>query len=313
MTIRMKATVAIPTLGRTFFAYNMVLALHAGTRMPDEILVVDQTRPQDRNPFAWSGLRKLSESGLCRILELPQRGLTLARNAALQASDADLFIFVDDDGFIPEDFVESYLELFADPQVGAATGMILTAESDYGTIDTNCIHTSLHNGHTMLRGGNFAVRREIVFAVGGLDERFVGAGNYEDADLAWRLHNYGARVIWAPRPWLYHLNHRSGGGRAVSADSYRNFAYNLCYFYFRHHRTIDWAAWRRLLRWRVFNGESFCRPWMLPRSATAFLQGYWHARRAASDGPRLPLLNHAAPGSASGDTASLGLTMGKSS
>ncbi len=39
----MKTAVVIPTLGRTFFSYNLVMALVGGTRKPDEIIVVDRT------------------------------------------------------------------------------------------------------------------------------------------------------------------------------------------------------------------------------------------------------------------------------
>jgi len=36
--------------------------------------------------------------------------------------------------------------------------------------------------------------------VGGLDENFVGAAQHEDADLAFRLHQHGCKVVWAPGP-----------------------------------------------------------------------------------------------------------------
>jgi hypothetical protein len=39
----MKTCVVIPTVCRTFFVFDMVMALRAGGRTPDEIVVIDQT------------------------------------------------------------------------------------------------------------------------------------------------------------------------------------------------------------------------------------------------------------------------------
>lgn len=226
--------VIIPTVGRTFFALNMVMMLIAGTRRPNEIIIVDQTDADQRNPMAFANLKALETQGYCRIVEHPIKSATVARNVGVREANADLLIFVDDDAFVPTNFLESYLEVFTDDQVDAATGMILVGESDHGTIDTTRIHPSQHDGHTMLRGGNFAVRKRVIEAIGGLDENFVGAANHEDADLAYRLHQAGCNVVWAPKPWLFHLNYHSGGGRVSNPLKHRNFAYNLCYFYLRH-------------------------------------------------------------------------------
>ena len=65
----MKTRVVIPTVGRTFFALNMVMTLRAGGRTPDEIIVVDQTSPEHRNPIAFAALKRLERRGLCRVVE----------------------------------------------------------------------------------------------------------------------------------------------------------------------------------------------------------------------------------------------------
>jgi GT2 family glycosyltransferase len=97
------------------------------------------------------------------VIEYSVKSPTIARNVAVLSSDADLdlFIFVDDDAFVPPDFFEAWIEVFADEKVDAATGMILVSEADRGTIDTSRIQPSIHDGHTMVRGGNFAVRRRV--------------------------------------------------------------------------------------------------------------------------------------------------------
>ena len=284
----MKTCVVIPTVGRTFFALNMVMALNAGGRTPDEIIVIDQTTPGDRNSIAFTALKGHERRGLCRVIEHSVKSLTIARNVGVLSSDADLFIFVDDDAFVPPDFVEAWMEVFADEKVDAATGMILVSEADQGTIDTSRIQPSIHDGHTMVRGGNFAVRRRIMLEVGGLDENFVGAANHEDADLAFRLHQHGCKVVWAPRPWLFHLNYHGGGGRIRNPWANLNFAYNLCYFHLRH-GILTPSKLARLLRWRVFNRETLRQPWLLLPRLVDFIRGYRMAAAAAAAGPKLPL------------------------
>jgi GT2 family glycosyltransferase len=113
----MKTCVVIPTVGRTFFALNMVMTLSAAGRTPDEIIVVDQTTPEDRNPIAFAALKGLERRGLCRVIEYSVKSATIARNIGVLNSDADLFIFVDDDAFVPPDFVEAWMEVFADQKV----------------------------------------------------------------------------------------------------------------------------------------------------------------------------------------------------
>lgn len=284
----MKTCVVIPTVGRTFFAFNMVMTLRAGGRAPDEIIVVDQTIPEQRNPFAFAALKELERRGLCRVIEHCVQSLTIARNVAVLASDADLFIFVDDDAFIPPDFFEARMEVFADETVDGATGMLLVSEADKGTIDTSRIQPSVHDGHTMLRGGNFAGRRRTMLEVGGMDENFVGASNHEDADLAFRLHQHGCKVVWAPRPWLFHLAYRAGGGRIRNPLANLNFAYNLFYFHLRH-AILTPRTLATLLRWRVFNRETLTQPWLLLPRLVDFVRGYRMAAVAIAAGPKLPL------------------------
>jgi glycosyltransferase involved in cell wall biosynthesis len=286
----MKIAVIIPTVGRTFFVLNMVMLLQAGTRRPDEIIIVDQTDPSARNPIAFDDLKSLCTDCECSIIEHSVKSLTVARNVGITATDADLLIFVDDDAFIPPHFVEAYYKLFADSSIDAATGMILVSEADNGTYSRTQNRPSEHYGQTMLRGGNFAVRRPVIHAIGGLDENFVGAGNHEDADLAYRLHAHGCKVLWAPRPWLFHLSYAGGGGRIVNPFKHRNFAYNLCYFLLRHRKGIELKEWLTLLRWRVFNRENISRPWLLPNRMRDFISGYRLARAAAVAGPKLPLM-----------------------
>ena len=284
----MTIAVVIPTVGRTFFVLNMVMLLQAGSRKPDQIIIVDQTEPELRNRFAFAKLRECEERGLCRIIEHPVKSATIARNLGALASHADVLVYVDDDAFIPPDFIEGYIEVFQDLQIDAATGLVLVGESDDGTIDTDRMHPSRHDNHLMLRGGNFAIRRSVMHMIGGLDENMIGAANHEDADMAYRLHEHGCKVVWVPKPWIFHLSYQGGGGRVPNPRARLNFAYNLIYFHLRHGR-LNAASLAGLLRKCVFNRRNVTRPWLLLPRLADFIRGYRLACAAVKRGPALPL------------------------
>ena len=284
----MKIAVCIPTVGRSLFVLNMVMALEAGSRKPDEIIIVDQTEPELRNHFAFEQLRQYEAHGVCRIVEQTLKSLPVARNRAACETTADLLVYVDDDAFIPPDFLGHYERLFRDASIDAATGMILVDEADDGTIDVTRDHPSQHDGATMLRGGNFAIRRSVMLRIGGLDENLIGAANYEDADLAWRLHAVGCKVVWSPKSWLYHLCFRSGGGRVRNPRAGEDYARNHFYFQMRHLQ-VDFRFVTHMLRQRVFSRQNLSRPWVLPARLVELIHGYRLAKHAVARGPQLPL------------------------
>lgn len=284
----MKIAVVIPTVGRSLFVLNMALALQAGSRQADEIIIVDQTEPDLRNPWAMAQLRGLEAHGACRIVEQRIKSATVARNRGALEATAELLVFVDDDAFVPPDFLAHYDALFADPTLDAATGMELVGEADRGTIDTSRIHVSRPDGHTILHGSNFAIRRKVMFELGGLDENFVGAAHHEDSDLAWRLHEQRRNVVWSADPWVYHLCYPAGGGRVSNPRAHEDAAHNLCYFRMRHGK-LDVLHVLHLLRQLVLNRRNFLRPWTLPARCADFVRGYRRAKQSIARGPTLPL------------------------
>jgi GT2 family glycosyltransferase len=216
------------------------------------------------------------------------KSATTARNVAVLTSDADLFIFVDDDAFVPPDLVEALMEVSADEKVDAATGMILVSEADRGTIDISRIQPSILDGHIMVRGGNFAVRRRTMLEVGGLDENFVGAANHEDADLAFRLHQHGCKIVWAPRPWLFHLAYHWGRRKNPQPAGKSELRLQFVLLPVIP-RVLTPRKLGSLLKWRVFNRETLTQPSLLLPRLVDFISGYRMAAAAVATAPKLPL------------------------
>lgn len=291
--------VIIPTINRGFACYNTVLNLQAGIRMPDEILIVDQTPPNERNPILMREQARLFENPRIRLLQRAEPNAAKARNEGDRQATSEVLVFIDDDVFVPDAFVDRYAAIFSDPAVAAATGMILAGERDDGTFKPLARMVSKPHLHNMLRGGNFAIRKTVWEAVGGMDEHFQGACQHEDWDLAARLEEKKFQVIWDPGPWVFHLA-LPGGGRRDHARRLWDGMYNVAYFASRHPRLMSpHTLWRTLLRYRVFNRDARLRPWTIPGRFWMLMRAMRIAARTAAEAALMePMRKHKEEGHA---------------
>lgn len=131
-----------------------------------------------------------------RVVPEPRKGLTRARQAGLCAATGEVVAYVDADTQMPRDWIARVLSTFADePHTVCVSG-------PYHYIDVPAsvaLGTRLYWGLLALPiywflgymavGGNFAVRRDAMHAVGGFDETIAFYG--EDTDLARRISTAG--------------------------------------------------------------------------------------------------------------------------
>ena len=174
------------------------------------VLVCDQS-PQ---PFSHPGVTVIHRPELA--------GLPAARNVLLQATDADIVLFLDDDTDVAADLGERILALAAAEPGVAAWGPVVETRKTWA----RRLHRLLHLGCLRdtrrltvrrcdaptreLFGCCFAVRREAALAVGGFDARLPGYALGEDRDFCWRLHAAGFRLCFAAR---LRAHHRAVGGQ----------------------------------------------------------------------------------------------------
>ena len=81
---------------------------------------------------------------------------------------------------------------------------------------------------------NMAVRKDLLEAVGGFDESFVGIGEYNEPDVSFKIRKLGCRIIFHPKARVNHLPSLAGFF-ADRPDAYGR-ALNFITFYFRHIR-----------------------------------------------------------------------------
>jgi len=183
-------------------AYNeeatLAPALHslfAQTRVPDEVILVNNASTDDTRAVA-----ELIPG--VRIVDEPQKGLVKARAAGLRAAEGDVLVYIDADCRAPVRLVERMERQFVRrPGTVAVTGPYKFYDWDWiGNAGTWAYdHTLAPFAHVtaqrvlgigaVLYGGNFAVRRGALEAIGGFDTTIEFHG--EDTNLGRRLSAVG--------------------------------------------------------------------------------------------------------------------------
>jgi glycosyltransferase involved in cell wall biosynthesis len=201
---------------RRALLHACVNSLLAGSRCPDEILVV-----VDQNP----SLKVESANSLpapVRVLQTERQGLSTARNVGIEAASSDVVAFVDDDVTVEHGWLSSLMETFEDH--GDALGAGGPAVPRWGA-DRRWVPDELlwvvgctYRGHREDAGPirnplgcNMAFRRRELIAVGGFATEFGKRGNAletcDETELSLRLeraHDPG-RILYVPGARVRHF------------------------------------------------------------------------------------------------------------
>ncbi len=186
------------------------------TAIPWELVIVDNGSTDSTR----SVLREFQSRGglharaIVTFEGLP--GLGRARNTGWRTASGRIIAFSDDDCYPQEDYISRMMECFAEREIGFIGGRVLLFDStdirltiqELGERVELLPRTFIRAG--LIQGANFAVRREVLEAVGGFDDRF-GAGTpfaCEDVDLLARASALGWKGAYDPRPVVYHHHGR---------------------------------------------------------------------------------------------------------
>jgi len=214
-------------------------SLRAQTRPPDEILVVNNASTDETAAVA------RAVPGV-RVVDEPHKGLVVARETGRRVARCDILAFVDADCRAPICWLERVEAQFN--QIGspvAVTGPYRFYDWDiagralirsYDLLVAPPTHALVHHLcglGAILYGGNFAVRRDALDAIGGFDQQIEFHG--EDTNLGRRLTPIG-RVALCPECWVWTSarRYRAMGKRAVISLYVRNFVSEIL-----RHRPAD--------------------------------------------------------------------------
>ena len=273
------------------------------TSRPVEIVVVDNRPGSGATPAVvvdFPGVRLVSE---------PRRGLSVARNAGIRASQGDIVVCTDDDVRLPPTWLESLVAPFARPEVGIVTGNVLPFELEtraqqlfesYGGLGRGFVRREADAAWFRSFGSravptwelgataNAAFRASVLRRddVGLFDER-LGAGTptgcSEDTLAFYRILRAGYVVVYEPDAYVWHRHRRT-------LDELRGQLHAYSRGHVAYHLTTwlahgDRRAWHRLLgQLPVYDAKLVYRqlrgydpmPWSLRRAEIlGHLLGPW--------------------------------------
>ncbi len=97
---------------------------------------------------------------------------------------------------------------------------------------------------------NMAVRRDLLKAIGGFDPSYIGIGDYNEADVSFKIRSLGYRIVFHPGARVAHLPSKAG----IFAE--RRAAYsrmlNFVNFYFAHIKPNSWDKLTRFVAYLAF-------------------------------------------------------------
>ena len=211
----MRVSVVIPTVRPTYL--GATLASISRQTCPDwEMIVVAQGNDPELMAFVEKGY----PDARVRFIHLQQKGLSLARNAGMEAATHPLVLFTDDDCEAQADWIKVVTECFeAYPNAWLVGGALIAPPRPRWTI-TSCpqvhpLEVLYDPAETFAIppkgwgwvGGNFALRRETFEQVGPFDT-FLGAGAHfpvaEEVDLGFRLERARLPMLSTPRSIVHH-------------------------------------------------------------------------------------------------------------
>ena len=222
---------------------------------PDtEVLIVDNG-PSEATRKVVEAFR---EVGPLRFRYLVERsgGASRARNLGIRQSRGSLVAFVDDDCLVDASWLAAMVHEFARPDRPDVVGgrVELHDERDAAVTVRRATERRICDWTEVffsVPGCNFCVRRDVLSEIGGFDER-MGPGAplqaAEDADLLFRAHRAGARVLYSPRPAVRHDHGRRTPNQV--AEVQRRYVTGRGGFYCKHFLRGDLDV-LRLAYWEV--------------------------------------------------------------
>jgi GT2 family glycosyltransferase len=277
-----RLSVAIATLDRPDQLARSLSALAASELLPDQVIVVDQSRRSDTR----DAVDALRDQLPLLYIHSARRGLARNKNLAIRHVRTPYIAFTDDDCVADPGWTKAIAEGLAGPDApDALSGRVLPLGAEEPGLYAVSSRTSTRVASFIGKshpweagtGGNMAVAVDWLGRIGGFDER-LGVGTSlragEDIDVLYRLLAAGARVRYEPAAVIYH--ERQNAERRIAS----RYGYGMgigAFLGFRL-RERDAYALRLLMDWlvtRVWAAAGCLRRarWRQLREEALFLKG----------------------------------------
>lgn len=207
-------SVIVCTRDRPRLLAECLNSIAAGTCLPLEVIIVDQSRTDETRRIA-ERMRIVAPFAV-RYLRSSTTGITSARNAGIREASGQVVLFTDDDCRVSQDWVRAIADEFRDPSVACVCGHTMPAnhaDRPRQTLISTLNHQGRrrvigrHNPIAIGRGNNMAFRKESLERLGGFNER-IGVGTKmcagDDIDVFYRLLVVGETIVHSPEAVVYH-------------------------------------------------------------------------------------------------------------
>jgi len=201
---RLTFSVVIPTKNRKEDLLSAVRSVLSQSRLPDELIIVDQSVTNAADSLIRSRLTDHKEIGYKYIFNNKLTGLTAAKNVAVKASGSDILLFIDDDIVLDKNFIQVVLGVFKQrPELSGVGGVVqlpvhrqsrlrglITAIFRIGPfkdvripLQYDCYTKNLDVIPTKLLSGGLSALRRDLFRHVEFDGSLKGASVIEDLDF----------------------------------------------------------------------------------------------------------------------------------
>lgn len=181
------------------------------TERPWELVVVDNGST-DETPDVLARTRTTFPAPMT-IVKDPTPGVARARNRGWQGATAPIVVFTNDDCYLPEDYVDRYVQAFeSDERLGFVGGAVIRHDPADANLGNAWRPEPLHVGPGMfLTPGEFitanmAFRRDVLESIGGFDEIFAYGNGLvaDDCDAVARVTAEGWHGLFDPEIVVRH-------------------------------------------------------------------------------------------------------------
>ncbi|HEY9881440.1 MAG TPA: hormogonium polysaccharide biosynthesis glycosyltransferase HpsN [Leptolyngbyaceae cyanobacterium] len=240
-------SVVIPTYHREAVLRQTLKSVLAQDYPQFEVIVVDQT--PNHEPETQALLNQLASDGKITLYTVDWASLPAARNYAIERSQGDVVVFIDDDVELPPGYLQTHADNYKQrSDVGAVAGRVFDrmklADSKGLAIEDlppqamdpgiawyyiDLVHTVKPQQVLTARGCNMSFRRELFDKYGlRFDERFHGSAVREESDFCLHIRQTPYIIWYDPAAHLVHLGEETGGCHDIST---RSLSYQLNFYH----------------------------------------------------------------------------------
>jgi len=282
--MKAKISVVIPARNSERFIAQTLTAIYKGTRLPEEVIVVDGCST-DRT-------RAISQAHGATVVENVKMHAASARRIGVEAANSSIVAFTDSDCIPASDWVKCIAHAFEiDGELDGIGGRV-TLTSPRTRVQAFSAHvfesiksfprepvqiTTKGVSGLSFAGANCAFRKEKIIAVGNFRDQFGKAA--EETDLLWRLVDHGAKLIFDPDLQVEHLGYPDTVRRLIRVSFRYGTGSTLLTKYHGRSPRIDWFLYKKWLKSVIATLNPWNRdPWsaLSLLQLTVFIAAKWY-------------------------------------